>query len=277
MRGDIGAQFRALHRKGDPFLLVNAWDKGSARMMQALGAPAIATTSAGHAFSMGRVDGGTLTRDEALEHAQELISAVTVPVSGDFENGFGDAPDHVAETIRLAAEIGLAGCSIEDTALPAFAPYDFELAMERIRAAASAARALPHDFVLVARADGVMLGNYDTNEAIRRIQAYEAAGADCVYVPAPPDVDALRRIIASVSVPVNVLTSGRYASLTRADFAELGAARLSVGGALARVAYGAAINAAQGMLDGDFSGLARAAGQQDIDTLLTAKVTGQDV
>ena len=266
---DIGAEFRALHRKGDPFLLVNAWDKGSARMMQALGASAIATTSAGHSFSEGRIDGGTLTRDEALGHAQDLISAVTVPVSGDFENGFGDAPDVVAQTIRMAGEVGLAGCSIEDGALPSFTAYDFDLAVERIRAAAHAARALPRDFVLVARADGVMTGQYDCAEAIRRIQAYEEAGADCVYVPAPPDRDALRRIIASVSVPVNVLTSGAFATCSRADFAEMGAARISVGGALARVAYGTAISVAKDMLGGDFSGLKRAADEEDINKLLT--------
>lgn len=267
--GDIGAEFRALHRKGDPFLLVNAWDRGSARMMQALGVQAIATTSAGHAFTLGRVDGGTLTRDEALAHAQELVSAVSVPVSGDFENGFGEAPETVSDTIRMAAEVGLAGCSIEDTALPEFSAYAFDLAVERIRAAASAARALPGDFVLVARADGVMTGAYDVDEAIRRVQAFETVGADCVYVPAPPDKEALQRIIASVSVPVNVLTSGRFAGLSRADFGALGAARLSVGGALARVAYGAAISAATGMLGGDFSGLARATEEADIDALLT--------
>jgi 2-methylisocitrate lyase-like PEP mutase family enzyme len=265
---DIGAEFRALHRKGDPFLLVNAWDKGSACMMQALGASAIATTSAGHAFSVGRVDGGTLTRDEALAHAQDIVSAITVPVSGDFENGFGEAPETVAETIRLAYEAGLAGCSIEDTALPDFAAYGHDLAVERIRAAASAARALPGDFVLVARADGVMLDRYDCDEAIRRIQAFEAAGADCVYVPVPPDTAALRRIIDSVTVPVNVLASGSYASCSRADLAEMGAARISVGGALARVAYGAAISVAKDMLGGDFSGLKRAADEEDIEKLL---------
>ncbi|MFD1159730.1 isocitrate lyase/PEP mutase family protein [Roseovarius aestuarii] len=265
---DIGAEFRALHKPGDPFLLVNAWDIGSARMMQALGASAIATTSAGHAFTQGRVDGGTLTRDEALSHAQDLVSAVSLPVSGDFENGFGEAPDHVAETIRLAAEVGLAGCSIEDTALPDFGPYEFDLSVERIRAAASAARALPGDFVLVARADGVMLGCYDCDEAIRRIRAYEAAGADCVYVPAPPNVEEMKRITASVSVPVNVLASGQFSTLTRRNFAEMGAARLSIGAALARVAYGAAIDVASGMLGGDFSGLSRAIDEDDINKLL---------
>ena len=268
---DIGAEFRALHRPGDPVLMVNAWDRGSARMMEALGVPAIATTSAGHAFTQGRIDGGTLTRDEALAHAQDLVAAVSVPVSGDFENGFGEAPEVVAETIRLAAEVGLAGCSIEDTALPAFASYGFDLSVERIRAAASAARALAGDFVLVARADGVMLGQYDCDEAIRRIRAFEAAGADCVYVPAPPDAEALKRIINSVSVPVNVLTSGPYATLTRQDFAKLGAARLSTGGSLARVAYGAAIDAARGMMSGSFAGLGRAADEDEINLLLTGK------
>lgn len=238
-------------------------------MMQALGASAIATTSAGHAFSVGRVDGGTLTRDEALAHAADIVSAVTVPVSGDFENGFGDAPDTVAETIRLAQEVGLAGCSIEDTALPDFGAYDFDLAVERIRAAASAARALPRDFVLVARADGVMLGSYDCDEAIRRIRAFETAGADCVYVPAPPDAAALRRIVAAVSIPVNVLAAGGFAATPLPEFARMGAARISVGGALARVAYGAAVSVAKDMMDGDFSGLARAAAQTEVNDLLT--------
>ena len=268
---DIGAEFRALHRPGDPFVLANAWDVGSAKMLAAVGIKAIATTSAGFSFTQGRVDGGTLTRDEALTHAQDLVCAVSVPVSGDFENGFGEAPEYVAETIRLAAEVGLAGCSIEDTALPLFEAYDFDLSVERIRDAADAARALPQDFVLVARADGVMLGQYDCDEAIRRIQAYEAAGADCVYVPAPPNVEVLRRIISSVSVPVNVLISGSYSALAHAEYAEMGAARLSTGGSLARVAYGAAINVAREMTGGDFTGLARAIDEDEINMLLTNK------
>ena len=266
---EIGATFRAMHRPGDPFVLVNAWDMGSARMVAALGAEAIATTSAGHAFTQGRIDGGTLTRDEALEHAQCLVSAVSIPVSGDFENGFGDAPEHVAETIRLAQEVGLAGCSIEDTSLPAFTPYDFDLAVERIRAAAAQARALPRDFVLVARADGLMLGQYDLTQAIRRIQAFEAAGADCVYVPGLAGPEDAKAVITSVSVPVNILASGSFSSLTQADYAIMGVARLSVGGSLSRVAYGAAIAAAKGMMAGDFTGLARAEDEDDINDLLT--------
>lgn len=265
---DTGANFRALHRRCDPVTIVNVWDKGSARMMQSLGAQALATTSAGHAFSMGRADGGTLSRDEALSHAQDIVAAVSVPVSGDFENGFGEPPETVAETICLAQEAGLAGCSIEDTALPDFTSYDFGLAVDRIRAAASSARALPRDFVVVARADGVMLGNYDCDEAIRRIRAYEAAGADCVYVPAPPDSAALQRIVNAVSIPVNVLASGPFAKVTRAEFAAMGAGRITIGSALARVAYGAAITAARDILQGDFAGLRRAVDEDDIEDLL---------
>ncbi len=267
---DIGATFRALHQPGNPTVMINAWDRGSAVMMQSLGAKCIATTSAGHAFSVGRVDGGTITRDEALAHAQDLVSAVDIPVSGDFENGFGEAPETVAETISLAAEVGLAGCSIEDTALPEFGAYAFDLSVERIRAAAAAARALPGDFVMIARADGLIYGSYDLDEAIRRVQAYEAAGADGVYIPAPPDFEGLKRIVESVSVPVNALASGRFAIHGIEDFARIGVARISVGAALSRVAYGAAIGVAKEMMNGAFSGLTRAIEEEDIDALLQA-------
>ena len=165
----IAETFRALHVKGDPVLMVNVWDRGSAKMMQAMGAKALATSSAAHAFTMGRPDGGTVTRDEALAHAAEIISVVSVPVQGDFENGFGEDPETCAETVRLAAEVGLAGICIEDTALPAQTAYDFDLSVERIKAAADAARGLGHDFVLTARADGILTGAYDTDEAIRRL------------------------------------------------------------------------------------------------------------
>ena len=199
--------FRSLHKPGDPFILANAWDAGSAKMLAALGAPAIATSSAAHAFTLGRPDGGFVTRDEALAHAEDLVAAVPVPVSGDFENGFGHDPDTVAETIRLSAEAGLAGISIEDAALPEDKAYNFDLAVERIRAASAAARALPEDFVLVARADGVMNGHYEIEEAIRRIQAFDEAGADCLYVPLPKTWDDLVRVISATHKPVNVLVA----------------------------------------------------------------------
>lgn len=229
--------FRDMHCPGDPFILANAWDAGSAKMLVALGAKAIATSSAAHAFTLGRSDTGTITRDEALAHAQDLIAAVDVPVSGDFENGFGEAPETCAETVRLAAEIGLAGICIEDTALPGTAPYDATLSAERIRAAASAARALPRDFFLVARADGILTGHYGIEEAFARIQAFEAAGADAVYVPAPPSMEALGRLVNATSLPFNALVSGPFTKHTRAEFAALGVARLSLGSALARATY----------------------------------------
>ncbi len=253
--------FRAMHRPGDPFILANAWDAGSAKMLVAMGAKAIATSSAAHAFTLGRPDAGTITRDEALAHAQDLMAAVNVPVSGDFENGFGEAPETCAETVRLAAEIGLAGICIEDTALPGSAPYDAALAAERIRAAASAARALPGDFFLVARADGILTGHYDTEEAIARIQAFESAGADGVYVPGPPSMAALGRLVKATGLPFNALVSGPFANHARADFAALGVARLSLGSALARATYrtihtaGEAMFGTQGRFDTLTTGL----------------------
>jgi 2-methylisocitrate lyase-like PEP mutase family enzyme len=261
--------FRDLHKPGDPFVLANAWDAGSAKMLAALGAQAIATSSAAHAFTLGRPDGGHVTRDEALAHAEALVAAVSVPVSGDFENGFGHDPDTCAETVRLSAEAGLAGISIEDAALPEDRPYPFEEAVERIRAAAAAARALPNDFVLVARADGVMNGHYGIEEALRRIRAFDEAGADCLYVPLPRTMDDLKRVIAATGKPVNVLVAGPYATHSRSDYARMGAARLSLGSALARVTHRVIRDAATAMFcDGDFTPLTRGMPGSEVDSLL---------
>ncbi|PJI91628.1 2-methylisocitrate lyase-like PEP mutase family enzyme [Yoonia maricola] len=265
----IADTFRALHVKGDPCLMVNVWDKGSAKMMAAMGAKALATSSAAHAFTLGRPDGGTVTRDEALAHAADIISVTNLPVQGDFENGFGDDPETCAETVRLAAEVGLAGICIEDIALPASSAYDYDHAVARIAAAAAAAHALPHDFVLTARADGIMTGAYDTQEGIRRLRAFEAVGADCLYAPLPPDMDALAKICASVQAPVNALVAGRFTAQTQAAFAKTGVARLSFGAALARVTHRALYDAAGAMLNaGDFSALKTSIGSDVIDALL---------
>jgi 2-methylisocitrate lyase-like PEP mutase family enzyme len=262
-----GSDFRVLHRPGDPFILANAWDIGSARMLVAMGAQAIGTSSAAHAFTLGRADGG-VSRDEALAHACDLVAAVNVPVSGDFENGFGGAPEVVAETVRLAGEAGLAGISIEDTALPA-PPYGFDLAVERIAAASAAARALGRDFVLVARADGVLTGQYDIDEALRRIRAFDAAGADCLYVPLPKAVADLGRICAATKKPVNALAAGAYTGLSRADFAAFGVARISLGSALARLTQRAILDAGEAMFGaGDFSPLGKGASGARIDEML---------
>lgn len=262
--------FRDLHRPGSPFILANAWDIGSAKMLASLGAQAIGTSSAAHAFTLGRPDMGHITLDEALAHAQDLQGAVNIPVSGDFENGFADDPDSCAQTVRMAGEIGLAGISIEDVALPATTPYDFELSVERIRAAAAAARALPNDFMLVARADGIMNGHYDINEAIRRITAYEAAGADCLYVPLPANMDDLARICAATRLPVNALAAGPYAKVSRNEFAHAGVARISLGSALARSTHRVINDAAKAMFDsGDFSPLSHSIAGSKVDQLLT--------
>jgi 2-methylisocitrate lyase-like PEP mutase family enzyme len=268
-RHDPGPAFRALHQPGNPFILANAWDIGSAKMLAALGAEALATSSAAHAFTLGRPDGG-VTRDEALSHAADLVAASPLPVSGDFENGFAEAPDGVAETVRLAAGAGLAGISVEDTIPGVGHAYDFDLAVERIRAAASAARALPRDFVLVARADGVMHGVYDIAEALKRIRAFDKAGADCLYVPLPITRDDLAAVCKATSKPVNALAAGPYTAMRRADFAALGVARISLGSALARVTHRAIRDAAQAMFaEGDFRPLAHSVSGAEIDKLLT--------
>ena len=172
------AAFHELHQSGC-FVIPNPWDAGSARVMAALGAKALATTSSGFAFTLGRADMGNVTRDEALAHAEAIVAATPLPVSGDFENGFADDPDSVAETIRLAREAGLSGCSIEDTQMvDGNPPYAIELAIERIKAAADAARSLKDPFILCARADGVLNRNYGMAEAIRRVREFAQAGAD---------------------------------------------------------------------------------------------------
>ncbi len=262
-------RFEALHASGT-FVLPNPWDGGSARVLAALGAQALATSSAAHAFTLGRPDMGSLTRDEALSHAQDILAATDLPVSGDFENGFGDAPEDVADTVRLAGEVGLSGCGIEDTKMaPGNPPYPFEVAVERIRAGAAAARALNRPFVFVARADGVLTGQYDLAEAIRRIQAFEAAGADCLYIPLPGDRHALAQVVAAVSKPVNALVAGPLRHLKLSDFAEIGVRRISTGSQIARVTHQALLQASQAMLgDGDFGPLLAGAAGSKIDTLL---------
>ncbi len=261
--------FKDLHVKGSPLLMVNVWDSGTAKMMQSMGAKALATSSAAHAYTLGRPDGGTLSRDEALAHAQDIVAATSLPVQGDFENGFGDTPEDCAETVRLSTEVGLAGICIEDTMLPGTDAYPFDLTIERIRAAAAAARTLGRDFVLTARADGILTGRYDTDEAIRRLQAFEAAGADCLYAPLPPDLAAQKRIVSAVTKPVNALIAGPLARESVQSLAEIGVARISLGSSLARVTHRAIHDAAKAMLqDGDFSDLRKGIGSDIVDPLL---------
>ena len=268
MAHDPGPAFRALHRPGDPFILANAWDIGSARMLAALGAQAIGTSSAAHAFTLGLPDGGRVTRDQALSHSADLVAATPLPVSGDFENGFGEAPETCAETVRLSVEAGLAGLSIEDTDPASGAPYAFGLAVERIRAASAARQGL-RDIVLVARADGIMTGHHDTEEAIRRLRAFREAGADCLYAPLPPTEADLARICAEAGGPVNALAAGAWTRLSRADFARAGVARISLGSSLARATHRLIRDAGLRMFaDGDFGGMAQGMAGGEVDALL---------
>lgn len=261
--------FRTLHVPGKPFILANVWDVGSARMLAALGAQALATSSAALAFVQGSRDMGAISRDDALAHAEVIVGATALPVQGDFENGFGDDPETVAETVRLAAEVGLAGICVEDMAYPAGTPYPRDLAIERMRAGAAAARALPRDFFFVARADGIMNNVYDLDEALARLRGFDAAGADGLYVPLPASMDDLARICAATSKPVNALAAGVYAKVSLAEFAAAGVARVSLGSALARATHRVIFDAARDMLEkGDFSALTRSISGTEIEALL---------
>lgn len=264
-------KFHALHQQGC-FVIPNPWDMGSAKMMAASGAVALATSSAALAFTLGRPDMGRVTREEALKHGEDIVRATSLPVSGDFENGFADAPDDVAETIRLAAQAGLSGCSIEDTQMIDGNPaYDFEFAVDRIKAAVDAARSLAHPFMLCARADGVMNGVYDLEEGIRRIQAFERAGAGLVYIPVPPGPEELKRIIASVKAPVNALAAGPLTKLSVNEIAAIGARRISLGSMIARVTHAAIAEQMDAIMKhGDFTKLSAAASGSKINAMLIA-------
>lgn len=247
--------FRALHQQNAPFVIPNPWDAGSARILEGLGFQALATTSSGFALTKGRRDYG-VTREEALVHCREIAEAVDIPVTADLENGFGSRPEDAAETIRLAAATGLCGGSIEDASGNDDDPiYDQLLAVERIAAAVEAARKSDDGFVLTARAEAYLHGRGDLDAVIARLQAFDEAGADVLYVPGLPDLDAVRAICASVSKPVNVLIYGGLASHRVEDFADAGAARLSVGGGLAWSAYGTLADASSILSEGSFAAL----------------------
>lgn len=250
-----GNRFVELHRRPGAFVIPNPWDAGTARILTALGFDALTTTSAGLAFSLGRRDGaGMITRDETIANAKAIADATDLPVAADLENGFGDRPEAAAETIRLAGTVaGLVGGSIEDsTGDPRSPIYDFDHAVERVAAAAEAARALPAPFVFVARAENFLHGRRDLDDTIRRLQAFEAAGADALYAPGLTSPEDIRTLCRSVSRPVNVLMEAvdlNHRDLTVADLAALGVKRISLGSALSRAAFGAFIRAARELRD----------------------------
>ena len=262
-------QFTDLHQAGC-FVMPNPWDIGSAKVMAARGAAALATSSAGHAFTIGKPDMGHVTRDEALLHAAEIVAATPLPVNGDLENGYGDAPETVAETIYLAGDVGLSGASIEDTTMRADElSYPFELAVERVAAGAKAARDLGRPFIFTARADGVMIGAYDMDEAIRRAQAFAAAGADVIYVPIPPSLGDIARLCSAVETPVNALAAGPFLQHTVAEFSAAGVRRISLGSAIARATHRVLDDALSAMLGaGNFAPLQHSISGDKIDKML---------
>ena len=250
------AEFRALHAGRGTFVMPNPWDAGSARVLAAMGFEALATTSAGHAFSRGRRDGG-VTRDEALENARAIVAATELPVSADLENGFGHDPATAAETIVLAAGVGLVGGSIEDASGEEAAPiYPIEVAAARVAAAVEAARGLPFPFMLTARAENFLHGRRDLADTIARLQAYDRAGADVLFAPGLPDMESIRAVCAAVTRPVNVLVGNP--GFTVEMLREAGVRRVSLGGALSRVALGALVDAAKELQAGQFGFLTRA-------------------
>ncbi len=241
--------FAALHQRPGCFIIPNPWDAGTAKMLTTLGFEALATTSAGVAFQLGKIDGtGQVTRAETLENARQIVEATNLPVAADLENCFAHDPAEAAHTITMAADVGLVGGSIEDSTGDAKSPvYSFDVSVARVKAAVAAARALPFRFLLCARSENFLQGRPDLADTIKRLQAYEAVGADVLYAPGLNDIAQIRQVVAAVKKPVNVIVSTGNAHLTQAEILAAGAKRISVGGALARAALGGFLRGAEEM------------------------------
>ncbi len=238
------AKFRALHDRPGAFVIPNPWDAGSARILASMNFEALATTSTGLAHSLGLKD-GSVSREQVLSHCQTVVKATDLPVSADLENGYGDRPENVAETIGLAAAVGLVGGSIEDyTNNPSDPIFDFNLAVERIQAAAECITKLPHDFILTARCENYVWERKDLDDTIKRLQAFEDAGADVLYAPGLQDIVTIREICEAVTKPVNVVIEMSNTQLSLKDLADAGAKRISVGSVLFLTAYGSFARAA---------------------------------
>lgn len=247
-QAEKAAVFHALHYRPEPLIVANPWDAGTARILTALGFEAFSTTSGGLAITLGRRDGtASISRDEALANAKNIVDATHLPVAADLENGYGHSPEAAAKTIRLAAEAGLVGGSIEDASTdPARPIYEFNHAVERVAAAVEAARALPFPFMFVARAENYLHDRPDLDDTIRRLQAFEKAGAEVLYAPGLTRAEDIRAVCASVRKPVNVLAALKGAPhLSVAELAALGVRRISLGSALSRAALSAFIRASR--------------------------------
>jgi 2-methylisocitrate lyase-like PEP mutase family enzyme len=245
------AAFRALHERPGAFMIPNPWDAGTARLLASLGFEALATTSLGLANSLGRVDGTNgVSRAEVIENCRVIAAATDLPVNADLENGYAHEPRAAAEIIRLAAAAGISGGSIEDATGETGKPiYDFPHAVERVQAAVEVARALPVPFLLTARAETLLHGRVDLDDTIRRLQAFEKAGADVLYAPGVRDLATIRTVVSSVTRPVNVVMSAADPDLTVEQLASVGVKRISVGGALSRLALAAFLKGAREMAE----------------------------
>ncbi len=273
-QAEKAAAFRALHERPGAFIIPNPWDAGTARLLASLGFEALATTSLGLANSLGRPDGtGAVSRGEVLENCRMIAGATELPVNADLENGYAHEPRAAAEMIRLAADTGVVGGSIEDaTGDPTNPIYDFQLAVERVRAAVEVARSLPVPFMLTARAENLLHGRLDLDDTIRRLQAFEKAGADVLYAPGLRDLATIRTVAAAVTRPLNVVMSAADPALTVEQLAEVGVKRISVGGALSRLALAAFLKGAREMKDrGGFTWVRDTVPSRDLKAVFTRR------
>ena len=270
-QSEKAVRFRALHDGPDAFVIPNPWDIGSARILAGLGFEALATSSAASASAMGKRDGG-LAREEALEHARVIVNSTDLPVSADLEKGFGDTPEAVAETIRLAADVGVVGCTIEDATGNQGSPlYDFHAAVERIAAAAEAARALSLPFTLTARAHSFLYANPSLDETISRLQAFEEAGADVLFAPGLPDLAAVHAVCRAVSKPVNFMIGIKGRSFSVSELVQAGVRRISLATSLYRAAMSGLLDAAREVKDaGRFSFLDKCVTTSELNELMQA-------
>jgi 2-methylisocitrate lyase-like PEP mutase family enzyme len=267
-QNEKAARFRALHHGPGAFIIPNPWDVGSARILAGLGFKALATSSAASACALGRRDHG-LTRDEALSHARLIVDATDLPVSADLENGFGDTAEAVAETIRLAAEVGLVGCTIEDATGNEDAPlYDLHLAVERIAAAAEAVRGLQFPFILTARAHNFLYAAPSLDDTIKRLQAFEKAGADVLFAPGLPDLAAVGTVCGAVSKPFNFMVGIKGESFSVSELAAVGVRRISLATSLYRAAMTGLLDAARDVNKGQFGFVERSVTTAELNALM---------
>ncbi len=275
-QSDKGKRFQQLHRQDHAFIIPNPWDTGTAKLLTSLGFEALATTSAGYAFSVGKPD-GAIDREEMIAHAAEIAAATDLPVSADLENLYVDDPSQVAQTIRMAAAAGLAGCSIEDVPVGrGDGPYELALAAARVRAAAEAAHSLPFPFTLTARSENFIIGKPDLRDTIARLQAFQEAGADVLFAPGLKTREDIAAVVRSVDRPLNVIMGLQGVQLSVAELSGIGVKRISVGSALSRAALGAFLRGAHEMLEhGTFKFAEDATSYADLNAIFSKASQGR--